>query len=328
MRLPTFQDIEAAAERLRPYIHRTPLLRSPVLDGIVGARLLIKAECLQLTGSFKVRGAYNRLLQLSAQERAAGVVAWSAGNHGQALAYAGKELGIGVTIVMPSDAPLAKIHGTKRWGAQVVLYDRKTESREDIGRGIAKQSGAIVVPPFDDPDVIAGQGTVGMEAVIDARNAGESPSALLCCTGGGGLIAGCALAAEGLGAPMRIHSVEPVGYDDTARSLAEGRLVSNHPSSPSICDALMTITPGEIPFSINKGRLAPGISVSDDEVRTAMRVALEELKIVIEPGGAAALAAALHRPEIVRDRTVIVIVSGGNLDLATLASITQVAARE
>jgi threonine dehydratase len=321
MRIPTFADVEAAASRLRPHIAHTPLLRSPVLDARLGARLLIKAECLQLTGSFKVRGAFNRLLTMSESERNAGVVAWSAGNHGQALAFAGRRLGVAVTIVMPSDAPRAKIWGTKRWGAKVVLYDRRTESREDIGQDLARKSGSLLVPPFDDPDVIAGQGTAFLEALQDAEIAGDAPTMLLCSTGGGGLIAGCALAAEGSGTGMRLHSVEPVGYNDTARSLAAGRLVSNSPTAPSICDALMTITPGEIPFEINKRRLGPGYAVSDNEVREAMRVALQDLKIVVEPGGAAALAAALSRPELVRGQTVIIMVTGGNLDLPTLASI-------
>ncbi|CDG82196.1 threonine ammonia-lyase [Janthinobacterium agaricidamnosum] len=321
MRIPTFSDVEAAASRLRPHIARTPLLRSPALDARLGARLLIKAECLQLTGSFKLRGAFNRLLMMTDSERKAGVVAWSAGNHGQALAFAGKILGIAVTIAMPADAPRAKIAGTEQWGATVVLYDRRTESREDIGREIARKNGALIVPPFDDPDVIAGQGTAFLEALQDAGIAGEVPTMLLCCAGGGGLIAGCALVAEGLRTDMRLHPVEPVGYDDTGRSVAEGRLVSNSPAAPSICDALMTVTPGEIPFAINKRRLGRGYAVNDDEIRAAMRVALQELKIVVEPGGAAALAAALARPELVRGHTVIVMVTGGNLDLPSLASI-------
>ncbi|KWO73909.1 threonine/serine dehydratase [Burkholderia ubonensis] len=321
MRIPTFFDVEAAASRLRPHIAHTPLLSSPALDERLEARLLIKAECLQLTGSFKVRGAFNRLLTMSESERNAGVVAWSAGNHGQALAYAGRSLGVAVTIVMPSDAPRAKIWGTERWGANVVLYDRLTESREHIGQELARKSGSVIVPPFDDPDVIAGQGTAFLEALQDAEKVGETPTMLLCCTGGGGLIAGCALAADGSGMDIRLHAVEPVGYNDTGRSLAEGRLVSNNPAAPSICDALMTITPGEIPFEINKRHLGPGYTVTDDEVCEAMRVALQELKIVVEPGGAAALAAALSRPELVRGQTVIVMVTGGNLDLSTLASI-------
>ncbi|MBN3004159.1 threonine/serine dehydratase [Chromobacterium alkanivorans] len=321
MRIPTFADVEAAASRLSPYIARTPLLRNPVLDRRLGARLLIKAECLQLTGSFKVRGAFNRLLMMSESERKAGVVAWSAGNHGQALAYAGQCLGVAVTIVMPSDAPRAKISGTERWGAKVVLYDRLTESREQIGQDLALQNGLVIVPPFDDPDVIAGQGTAFLEAIRDAKVAGETPTMLLCGTGGGGLIAGCALSAEGSGLDIRMHAVEPVGYDDMGRSLAAGRLVPNNPAAASICDALMTIKPGEIPFEINKRLLGPGYTVSDDEIREAMRVALQDLKLVVEPGGAAALALALSRPELVRGQTAVIMVTGGNLDLSTLASI-------
>lgn len=321
MRLPTFADVEAAASRLRPHIAHTPLLRSPVLDGQLGARLLIKAECLQLTGSFKVRGAFNRLLLMPESERKPGVVAWSAGNHGQALAFAGDKLQIDVTIVMPSDAPRAKIAGTERWGAKVVLYDRLTESREQIGQDIARKTGAIIVPPFDDPDIIAGQGTACIEALQDAEIAGETPTMLLCGAGGGGLLAGCALTATGWGMDIRMHPVEPVGYNDTGRSLAEGRLVANDPAPPSVCDALMTRMPGEIPFAINRRFLGPGYTVTDDEVRGAMRVALQELKIVVEPGGVVALAAALSRPELVQGHTVVIMVTGGNLDLSTLASI-------
>ncbi|MEO7681959.1 MAG: threonine/serine dehydratase, partial [Sphingomonas sp.] len=321
VKMPSFDDILAAAERIRPYILHTPLLRSPVLDARLGGRLLVKAECLQPTGSFKVRGAYNRLLLMSADERAAGVIAWSAGNHGQALALAGRSLGVTVTIVMPSDAPRAKIEGTRRWGAEIILYDRLTESREEIGHGVAQRRGLVIVPPYDDPDVIAGQGTAGLEALMDAASLGERPTRMLCCTGGGGLIAGCALAAERLAPWLAVHPIEPVGYDDTARSICAGARTVNDVAAPSICDALMTATPGEIAFAINQPRLAEGVAVSDEEVRAAMLFALRELKILVEPGGAAALAAALFRPQLVRDTTTIVMVTGGNLDLSTLPSL-------
>lgn len=261
------------------------------------------------------------MLQMTPQDRQRGVVAWSAGNHGQALAFAGKQLGVEVTIVMPADAPAAKLEGTRRWGATVVLYDRATESREDIGHAIAARSGAIVVPPYDDADVIAGQGTAALEAIEDVAALGLAPDRLFCCTGGGGLIAGCALAAEWSGSKTRMHSVEPVGYDDTARSLAAGERVSNDPHAASICDALMTQTPGRITFAINRPRLGEGQAVSDDEVRAAMRFALSELKLVVEPGGAAALAAALFRPELTREATVVVLLTGGNVDLPMLAAI-------
>ena len=321
MNLPSHEDVTAAALRLAPYIVHTPLLRSPYLDQLVGGQLLIKAECLQLTGSFKIRGAFNRILCMTADEKQAGVVAWSVGNHGQALAFAGRQLGVRVTIVMPSDAAAVKIAGTKRWGAEIVFYDRLTESREEIGHEIARRTGAHIVPPYNDAHVIAGQGTAGLEAIKDALNIGIRPDRLLACTGGGGLIAGCALAAEAMGSGVMLHSVEPQGYDDTARSVAANDLVVNDPSQPSICDALMTVTPGEIPFAINRHRLAPGIAVTDNEVREAVRVALRELKIVVEPGGAAALAAALSRPDLSRGASTIVIVTGGNLDLSTLAAI-------
>jgi threonine dehydratase len=321
-RLPAFADVEAAAARLTGHVRRTPLLTSLVLDAQIGGRVLIKPECLQPTGSFKVRGAFNSMLQMSAEDRARGVVAWSAGNHGQALAFAGSRLGAKVTIVMPADAPASKLEGTRRWGAEVVAYDRRSESREEIGQAIAARTGAVIVPPYDDAEVIAGQGTAALEALQDARALGLEPDRLLCCVGGGGLIAGCALAAEGLGSAARVHSVEPAGYDDTARSLAAGRRVANSGEAASICDALMTQTPGRITFALNRRRLAEGQTVSDEEVRAAMRFALAELKLVVEPGGAAALAAVLFRPVLTEGATVLVLLTGGNVDLPVLARLT------
>lgn len=321
MKLPTFADVQAAEIRLRPHVLRSPLLRSPVLDDRVGGRLLFKAESLQPTGSFKIRGAFNRLLQLSDAEKRAGVVAWSAGNHGQAVAYAGRELGVAVTIVMPSFAPAIKIAGTRRWGANIVLYDNESDNREEIGREIACRTGAIAVPPFDDGDIIAGQGTLALEAISDARTLGLDPDLMFCGTGGGGLIAGCALAVGGIGAKVRLHSVEPEGNDDTARSLLAGTRVVNDVRAPTLCDALVTSTPGEIPFMINRERLAGGIAVTEVDVKDAVRIALTELKLVVEPGGVASLAAALSWPDLVRNQTSVVVLSGGNLDPATLAEL-------
>ena len=321
MRLPTYADVLEAQARLRPHIFHTPLLRSPALDEQLEGRLLFKPESLQITGSFKVRGAFNRLLLLTEREKRAGVVAWSAGNHGQAIAYAGRRLGIGTTIVMPSFAPAPKIAGTRRWGAEIVFYDDPSASREDIGRDIARRTGAIAVPPFDDADVIAGQGTVALEALQDAGALGLDLDRMFCGVGGGGLIAGCALAAEGLKSKMRLHSVEPDGFDDTARSLAAGERVKIGAREPSICDALMTPTPGVIPFQINRERLDAGLSVDDDAVRRAVQLALTELKLVLEPGGAAALAAALARPDLIRGATSVIVLSGGNIDPSTLASM-------
>lgn len=321
MNLPAAAHVIEAAERVRPHVIRTPLLGSPALDARVGGRLLVKAECLQHTGSFKIRGACNRMLLMSPSERRAGVVAWSAGNHGQAVAFVGQSLGVPVTVVMPADAPQAKIEGTRRWGARLVLYDRHTEVREEIGRDIATRTGAVIVPPYDDADIIAGQGVAGLEAIEDARSAGAPPDRLLCPTGGGGLIAGCALAADALGQGLDLHPVEPHCYDDTGRSIAAGFRVSNDGSAASICDALMTVTPGALPFAVNHGRLAPGLAVTDAQVEEAVRTALRDLKIVLEPGGAAGLAAALFRPDITQGVTTIVMATGGNLDLSRLASI-------
>lgn len=319
MKLPEPGDIVTAAERIAPYIVQTPLLNSPALDELIGGKLLFKAESLQRTGSFKLRGAFNRLLRMEKAERQRGVVAGSAGNHGQGVAFAGRELGVAVTIVLPSDAPQAKIEGIRRWGAEIKFYDRPTQDREAIVDDIAERTGAVHVHPFDDPDIIAGQGTAAFEAFRQAAEITAEPSVLLCPTGGGGLIAGCGLAAEQLGMDVALHPCEPDGFDDTGRSLAEGQRVRNDMAAKSICDALLTPTPGTITFAINRSRLAKGLTVNDDLVRKAMRIGLSELKLVIEPGGAAGLAAAMKYSELVRGRTTIILVTGGNMDLLTIA---------
>jgi len=314
---PSFQDIEEAAARIGGVLVETPLLESERLNARLGGRLLVKAEGLQRTGSFKARGAWNRLSLLSADERAHGVVAFSSGNHAQAVAWAGQRLGIGtVVIAMPADAPAAKIERTRGWGAEVVLYDRATEDREAVGRRLAAERGLILVPPYDDRRVIAGAATLGLEVARQAEAMGAVPDALLVCCAGGGLTAGCALAWEALLPTARVFAVEPEGFDDTARSLAAGTRLGNAPGAASICDAVLAPMPGALTFSINAPRLGGGLVVSDAEALAAMRVAFDEFGLVVEPGGAVALAAALSGRLPVVDRTVAVALTGANVDPA------------
>jgi threonine dehydratase len=285
-----------------------------LLDEELGCALLFKAEGLNPTGSFKIRGVYNRLLQMDARDRGRGVVAWSAGNHGQALAYAGGELGVAVTIVAPSDAPKVKLRRMADYGARVVRYDRATQSREEIGETIAAETGALIVPPFDDSDVIAGQGTLMLEAVEQADAVGATIHDAVVCVGGGGLIAGCGLAMEAMRRSANLYSAEPVGYDDTLRSLLAGRRVENDPTAPSICDALMTQTPGELTFALNQRLVEGGFKVSDDQVRAAMRLCYDHLRVVVEPGGAAAFAAVMANNRFFKGRCVLITLTGANVD--------------
>ena len=314
---PVFADVIDAARRLRGHAVVTPLLRSDALDRQVGGRLLIKAEALQRAGSFKFRGAFNRISRLDADARARGVVAWSSGNHAQGVAAAAALLGTPALIVMPTDAPASKIAGTRALGAEIVAYDRYSESREDIGARIAAEGNATIVRPYDDPHIIAGQGTVGLEAAAQAMALGIAPDAALVPCGGGGLIAGTALALRHQFPSINVHPVEPEGFDDTARSLEAGEAVSNDPAARSICDALLAPTPGDITFPMNKTQLSPGLVVSDAEVLAAMAAAFRHLKVVAEPGGATALAAALTGRFDCRDRSVLVVISGGNVDAET-----------
>ena len=315
---PTIADIRAAQTRIAPHAAITPLLRSPALDAVAGGTVLLKAEVLQHTGSFKLRGALNRLLQLSAEERERGVVAYSSGNHAQAVAYSATLLGMRSVIVMPKDAPALKIERTRAFGAEVVLYDRYTEDRVAIGGAIAAERGSTVVPPFEDTHIVAGQGTLGLEALEQAQALGFAPDAFLVCCGGGGLTAGCALAAEAVSPGTVVHPCEPAEFDDMARSLELGHRVANAPGKRSICDAIVTDIPGEFTFSINQPRVGKGLRVTDEEVLAAIAFAVRELKLVVEPGGAAALAALLHGRLDTRGRTTLVVVTGGNIDPAIL----------
>lgn len=311
---PSFADIEAAAARLAGQAVVTPLLEFPALNERTGGRILLKAETLQRTGSFKFRGAYNRLSQIPEAARAGGVVAYSSGNHAQGVAAAAKLLGMPATIVMPSDAPTIKVDNTRGYGAEVVFYDRFNDAREEIAAGIAAERGATLIRPYDDPGIIAGQGTCGLEIAQQAAAVNATLDDLLVCCGGGGLSAGCALALAELSPKTRVHSVEPAGFDDTARSLIEGQRVSNKPGGRSFCDALLAPTPGELTFAVNHRLLAPGFAVSDAEVAAAMLYAFTTLKLVIEPGGAVALAAVLSGQIETRGKTLAVTLSGANVD--------------
>lgn len=315
--LPTFEDVVAAAERQRGYVRTTPVLSHAAIDAEAGAKVFVKAECLQVTGSFKMRGATNRLAQMSPAQRAAGVVAFSSGNHAQGVARAARLFGMPAVIVMPSDAPQVKIDGVRADGGDVVLYDRNRESREEISNRLAAERGAIVVPSYDDPDIIAGQGTAGLEFARQMEAEGETLDALICCTGGGGLITGVALAFERLSPATRIWTAEPEAHDDWARSLEAGHILTNAPGTRSICDAILTPEPGKLTFAIGQRLLAGGLRVSDADARRAMRLAARHLKIVAEPGGAAALAAAVRRlPEALKGKRIGVLVTGGNIDIA------------
>jgi threonine dehydratase len=317
--VPGFAEIEAAAARLRGRILRTPMLRHPLLDEIAGGTVLVKPEPLQKTGSFKLRGATNAAMLLPPAARRAGVVTHSSGNHGQAVAAAAHMLGMPALIAMPADAPRIKREATRRWGAEIHEFDRHTTDREALAERLAQERGATVLPPFDHPDVIAGQGTLAMELAEDAKAAGLALDALAVCTGGGGLTAGCALALEAMAPAAEVWAVEPEGWDDTRRSLEAGQRIANDGSGNGLCDSLLSRQPGALTFSINHPRLAGGVAVTEAEIFAAMRFAFEHLKLVVEPGGAVALAAVLAGKVEARGRTVGVVISGGNVDPGVFA---------
>jgi threonine dehydratase len=312
--LPTFEDVLDAARRLEGMAVKTPLITHAALDAAVGAKVFVKAECLQRTGSFKFRGAYNRISRLTGEELKRGVVAFSSGNHAQGVAAAAALIGTPAVIVMPSNAPRAKILGTKALGAEVITYDRWTESREEIGARIAAERGAVLVPPFDDFHVVAGQGTVGLEAAQQLKALGEAADLVLAPASGGGLVAGIGLAFGALSPSTAVFAVEPEAFNDHARSLKAGHPVAVKPDSDSILDALLSPAPGELTFALNGRQLAGAVGVSDDAAMAAVAFAFRHLKLVLEPSGAAALAAVLTGKVDATGRTVVIIASGGNVD--------------
>ena len=314
-------DIDAAARAIAPFAVRTPLLSPPVLGERVGAKVFVKPEVLQRTGSFKFRGAFNKLSSIPENARGGGVVAFSSGNHAQGVAAAAQILNMRATIVMPADAPLAKRERTKALGAEVVLYDRDREDREAIARDIAGKRGATLVPPYDDPMVIAGQGTVGREIAEDLAALGIDPDVVVVPVSGGGLVAGVATAIKARFPKAMVISAEPEGFDDHARSLRAGKREAHGASGRTICDALMALTPGEITFAINSRLLAKGVTASDAEVAAAVAFAFRELKLVVEPGGAVGLAAVLAGHVEARGKNVVIVLSGGNVDADLYAKL-------
>ncbi|THU05539.1 threonine/serine dehydratase [Lampropedia puyangensis] len=319
MAVPTFAEVQEAADRIAPYIRRTPLLFSRSLSDMAGGEVWLKPECLQITGSFKLRGAFNAILSLTPEQREQGVIAYSTGNHGQAIAWAADVLNVNATIVMPADAPKNKVQKALAKGAKVVQYDRMTQSREAIGMQLLAETGATLIPPGDSPAVLAAQGTVALEALQDLPAATRNQLALFAAPcGGGGMMAGCNLTLQALSPGTRRVAVEPAAFDDTVRSLASGTREHNAKSAQSICDALQAVTPAQLPFTINQPLLGQAISVNDNEVLAAMRFALEDLRLVVEPGGAVALAALLAGKLPLHGASAVIVLSGANVDMPLL----------
>ena len=306
--------IRAAAKRLEGHARKTPLLNSPFIDEIAGRRVWIKPECLQHTGSFKFRGGWAALSALDPETRKRGVIAYSSGNHAQGVAQAATMHGVSSIIVMPSDAPALKIANTKALGAEVVLYDRASEDRDVIGATLAEARKLTLIKPFDEPQVIAGQGTTGLEIAAQAAEVGVRQADVLVCCGGGGLTSGIALACAAEAPGLRARPVEPEGFDDVARSLRSGKIEHNARVSGNICDAIITLQPGDLTFPIMQNLCGPGLTVTEDEALQAMAHAFLRLKVVAEPGGAVALAAAICRQDDIEGNDVIAVISGGNVD--------------
>ncbi|OUS16000.1 pyridoxal-5'-phosphate-dependent protein [Rhodospirillales bacterium 47_12_T64] len=312
--LPGFSDVLDAQSKLSGMSIRTPLLENVELNRVTGGRIFLKSEILQHTGSFKFRGAYNFICRLDERQKKQGLVAYSSGNHAQGVAYSAKLLGAKATIIMPSDAPDIKINNTRDFGADVVLYDRFSEDREAIGDKIIQENGALLIPPYDHPYIIAGQGTCGLEIVEQAKERNVILDATVICCGGGGLTSGSSIAIKELSPSTLIYSAEPADFDDTARSLVMGQRVSVSPDARSICDAVLTPTPGELTFSLNRTFVEKGLVVTDEEVRRAVKFAFNTLKLVVEPGGAVALAAVLHNKIDTKKKAIALTLSGGNVD--------------
>lgn len=314
-------DIEAAAKRLSGQLVPTRLMESEVLNDHYKARILFKPECLQRTGSFKFRGAYNRISQFTSDERKRGIVAFSSGNHAQGVASSARIFGIKAVIVMPKDAPQIKIDNTRAYGAEVVFFDRYTENRDVVAAPFIGERGMVLVPPYDDPSIIAGQGTIGLEIADEAKERGVTLDEVFVPSGGGGLISGVSIGLKSRSPQTRIWGVEPENFDDLRRSLIAGQIISNEAGYRSICDAILTAQPGDLTFPINRQNLAGGIAVSDLAVRKAMRQAATYLKLVVEPGGSVGFAA-LDSGEIdIEGKTVAVVLSGGNVDLDSYSKL-------
>jgi threonine dehydratase len=312
--MSNFEMIQAAYKRLAPHARRTPLLSSPFLDEIAGRRVWVKAECLQHTGSFKFRGGWAAISALNAEERKRGVITYSSGNHAQGVSLAASRHNVSAIIIMPSDAPKVKIENTRAMGAEVILYDRATEDRNLVEKQVNPDGKRILISPYDNDQVIAGQGTTGIEVAEQAQENGIAEAQVLICAGGGGLAAGNALAYEKLAPKLRVHTVEPERFDDIKRSLVSGKIESNAQTSGSVCDAVLTLSPGEKTFPILKRLCGAGFCVSEEEALRAMILAFERLRIVIEPGGAISLAAALFHGADLQKDDVIAIATGGNVD--------------
>lgn len=311
---PTIEDIRQAANRLAPVVVKTPMLENPYINELAGRRVLVKAEVLQRTGSFKFRGAWSAISALDEATRMRGVIAYSSGNHAQGIAHAARLHGVSATVIMPADSPAMKLSNTKALGATVVTYDRAGgESREAVGEALAAEKGLTLIRPYDEPMVIAGQGTCGLEIASQAKAMGVEKADVLVCCGGGGLSAGIALAFEAEANGLRVRPVEPVNADDTCRSLVQGVRVANVDNPDSFCDAIVTPTPGELTFPVLQRLAGPGLTVSDSEVLNAMKLAMLRLKLVVEPGGCVALAAAL-KGEALQGDAVVCVVTGGNVD--------------
>jgi threonine dehydratase len=319
--VPSVADIDAAAKQLAGVAVRTPLINAPALDDRLGAHVFLKAETLQRTGSFKFRGAYNKISSIPVERCAAGVVAYSSGNHAQGVAAAAKLLGLGAAIVMPSDAPRLKRERTAALGAEIVFYDRDKEDRAAIAKKIMSERGATLVPPYDDPLIIAGQGTIGREIVEDLDRLGMKPETVVVGASGGGLAAGISLYIKARVRSAKFYTVEPEGFDDTLRSFKSGQREHNERMRGTICDALMTNTPGELTFPINRELIGEGLIVSDIEVAAAVRYAFNELKLVVEPGGAIGLAALLAGKLDVKGKVVVGVLSGGNVDAELFSNL-------
>ncbi len=317
--LPTIVDVEAAASRIKPHAVLTPAITNPILDERIGGRAIVKCEVLQRTGSFKFRGAYNAIASLDPATRARGVVTCSSGNHAQGVAEAARLFGVPATIVMPSDAPAVKQQRTERSGARIVAYDRRTEDRDAIAAAIVERDGVTLIHPFNDRDVIAGQGTAGLELMRQAADSVLLPDIVVVPCGGGGLSSGVGIAVKAVAPAAEIWAVEPEDSDDYRRSLAAGRIIANETVSGSVGDSLLAKAPGAIGFALNQRQLAGVVTVDDRAMLDAVAFAYHELKLVVEPGGAAAMAAVLSGKIVTKGRTVAIILSGGNIDPTMMA---------